>query len=266
MTPSWYDVLDVSPDATAEEIQAAWKAAIADLGPADRRFRLANQAAEVLLDPDRRAAHDAELAAEEALVEPEPTPGHVPIEAEPAATEPIQAEPVETRQEGPRAGVPTWLLAATAVLAALVVGLAAWVWLATTSDDAVAEGTRAAQAAAEEAIEPVLSYDATRLAEDRAVAGEYLTPEFREEYDKLFDGIVEQNAPELGTRVEAEVLASGVVRAGDDRAEIFLFVDQSVTNKEQAEPVIYRNHVTVVLEKVDGDWLVDELVTAPSGG
>lgn len=254
MTPSWYDVLDVSPDATAEEIQAAWKAAIADLGPADRRFRLANQAAEVLLDPARRAAHDAELIVDE------------PIEAEPAATEPTRAEPVETRQEGPRAGLPTWLLAATAVLAALVVGLTAWTWLATTSDDAVAEGTRAAQAAAEEAIEPVLSYDATRLAEDRAVAGEYLTPEFREEYDKLFDGIVEQNAPELGTRVEAEVLASGVVRAGHDRAEIFLFVDQSVTNKEQAEPVIYRNHVTVVLEKVDGDWLVDELVTAPSGG
>lgn len=249
MTPSWYDVLDVSPDATGEEIQTAWKATIADLGPADRRFRLANQAAEVLLDPDRRAAHDADLAAEEALVEPEPTPGDEPtLVAEPAA------------------GVPTRLLAATAVLAVLVVGLAVWALLATTSDDAVAEGTRSAQAAAEEAIEPVLSYDANRLAEDRAVAGDYLTPEFREEYDKLFDGIVEQNAPELGTRVEAEVLASGVVRAGDARAEIFLFVDQSVTNKEQAEPVIYRNHVTVVLEKVDGDWLVDELVTAPSGG
>ena len=64
MTPSWYDVLDVDESATPAEIRTAWKAAIADLDPGDRRFRLANQAAEVLLDPDKRAAHDAQLAAE----------------------------------------------------------------------------------------------------------------------------------------------------------------------------------------------------------
>ena len=61
---SWYDVLDVEPDASADEIRAAWRAAVADLDPTDRRFRVYNQAAEVLLDPSRRAAYDAELAAE----------------------------------------------------------------------------------------------------------------------------------------------------------------------------------------------------------
>ena len=50
--PSWYDLLGVEPDASADEIRAAWKAAIADLDPGDRRFRALNQAAEVLLDPD----------------------------------------------------------------------------------------------------------------------------------------------------------------------------------------------------------------------
>ena len=68
--PNWYDVLDVDATASTEEIRVAWRDAIADLTPADRRFRLYNQAAEVLLDPERRAAHDAVLAEEAAAAEP----------------------------------------------------------------------------------------------------------------------------------------------------------------------------------------------------
>ncbi len=60
--PSWYDVLGVEPTADAAEIRAAWRAAIADLDPTERRFRSLNQAAEVLLDEQSRAAYDAELA------------------------------------------------------------------------------------------------------------------------------------------------------------------------------------------------------------
>ena len=58
MTPSWYDVLDVDPAASTDEVRAAWRAGVADLDPTERRFRLLNQAAEVLLDPARRAEHD----------------------------------------------------------------------------------------------------------------------------------------------------------------------------------------------------------------
>ena len=66
MNANWYDVLDVDPTATADEIRAAWRGAVADLDPTDRRFRVYNQAAEVLLDPARRSAYDGELAAEQA--------------------------------------------------------------------------------------------------------------------------------------------------------------------------------------------------------
>lgn len=69
-SPTWYDLLDVEPDAATADIRAAWKAAIADLDPTDRRFRTLNQAAAVLLDEEKRAAYDAELAArEEAVVD-----------------------------------------------------------------------------------------------------------------------------------------------------------------------------------------------------
>ena len=50
----WYAVLGVAPDASADEIRAAWRSAVADLDPTDRRFRVYNQAAEVLLDPAGR--------------------------------------------------------------------------------------------------------------------------------------------------------------------------------------------------------------------
>jgi len=65
VTPTWYDLLGVEPDASADEIRAAWKAAIADLDPGDRRFRALNGAAEVLLDPEKRSEYDASLEPDE---------------------------------------------------------------------------------------------------------------------------------------------------------------------------------------------------------
>ncbi len=87
---SWYDVLDVDPSASPEEVRLAWRDAVSELGPTDRRFRVLNQAAEVLLDPQRRAVHDAELAAAE--------------HAEAAADETpvLAAEPVDCADPAPR--------------------------------------------------------------------------------------------------------------------------------------------------------------------
>ncbi len=72
LTASWYDVLDVEPTASADEIRAAWRSAVADLDPTDRRFRVYSQAAEVLLDPAGRTAYDEQLAAELAAQADEP--------------------------------------------------------------------------------------------------------------------------------------------------------------------------------------------------
>ena len=106
--PNWYDLLDVDHDASDTEIRAAWKAAIADLDPTDRRFRVYNQAAEVLLDPARRAAYDAELAAAQRAEEPEPTP---PVSDEPGS--PPEPRPTDdgptARRWVPAAGCsPAW--------------------------------------------------------------------------------------------------------------------------------------------------------------
>src|SRR5829696_2227981 len=122
MSVSLYDLLDVNEDATPGEIRSAWKVAIADLDPTDRRFRAYNDAAGVLLDADKRAAYDAELAAERTEAEAEETPAEPAEPAEPAGAtevaEPVpkmKAEP-DTRPCDPkcavarraRPGTPTW--------------------------------------------------------------------------------------------------------------------------------------------------------------
>lgn len=239
MTPTWYDLLDVEPHASEAEIREAWRGAIAELDPGDRRFRTFNQAAEVLLDPTRRAAYDAELAAQQPEEE-------APDEPTPAAAPP-----------GPRRRVvPTWVLLGLGLLtAALVVGAA--LLARQPSDDAVADAARAAQAAAERAVPPVLSYDAADLEGSRSSAAAYLTASYQKERDQLFEEVIDENAPNTGTTLTTSVVDSSIVRAGDDdRVQVFLFVDQAATNKEQSEPQVTRTWVTMTMERVDGEWLV----------
>ena len=257
--PTWYDVLDVPRDASGEEVRSAWKDRIADLEPGDRRFDMLNRAAKVLLDPPARAAYDETIP----LVEEGPQarhgsevdeqPGLVPRRRRSSSTGTVTA-----------AGVPTWLLAGLGVLAAGLVVATAWTWTrgGSAGDDSAA---RAAQVAAERAVVPVLSYDHESLEADQREAQALMTGGYREEYDKLFT-VLEDNAPQTQTKVSASVVASGVVRASDDRVQVLVFVDRPTTNKLNAEPVVYKDQVTVSMQRVDGDWLVDDLITSPTPG
>lgn len=268
MNPSWYDILDVEPTASAEAIRAAWKSAIADLDPADRRFRVRNDAAAVLLDPQQRAAYDVELAAqvpEAVLDEPgEPvsatsvdlTKPHSETEIHaPTSLEIQHLDSTDTRRV-----VPGWLLAGVAIVTAVAVGVTAWLWFS-DSDESVESATRAAQSAAETAVVPILSYDAKHLDRDQAAAQSYMTTGFQKKYDPLFAGVVAQNAPSTGTKVAASFVSSAIVRAGADRVQILVFVDQSRTNKVHRQPVVFKNYVTLTMEKVGDDWLVDDMQT-----
>ncbi|ABL80235.1 MULTISPECIES: DnaJ domain-containing protein [unclassified Nocardioides] len=266
-TPSWYDLLGVAPDAPADEVRAAWRAQIADLDPTDRRFAVLNQAAEVLLDPDRRAAYDAELADHADLdsapvAEPvaEPDDGRR-TDPEPADVEATPSTPVD-RVGAPRlALVPGWLLAGIAAVTLALVVAVAVLWVREPSAADVEGEARAAQAAAERAVVPILSYDATRLDESKAAAQQYLTGSLRTDYDNIFAGLIEKNAPATKTVVQASLVRSSIVRADGDRAQVFLLVNQTRTNKKYTEPQVYKNWVTLTMDKVDGEWLVADMTT-----
>lgn len=250
--PTWYDLLDVPRDATADEVRTAWKDQIADLDPGDRRFDALNRAARVLLDPAAREEYDAGL----------------PEVADDAPGLATGLRPSSTSGgEGTSRLVPGWLLAGLGIVAAGLVAATAWMW--TTSGPAGADGAdsaaRAAQVAAERAVVPVLSYDHEHLDADQRAAQAVMTGAYRQEYDKLF-AVLEENAPRTQTAVTASVVASGIVRASEERVQVLVFVDRPTTNKLSAEPVVYKDQVTVSMQRVDGEWLVDDLVTSPVQG
>jgi Mce-associated membrane protein len=61
--------------------------------------------------------------------------------------------------------------------------------------------------------------------------------------------------------VTVQVIASGIVRSGDDRVQVLVFLNRPTTNKQSTEPTIYRDQVVMTMEKSDGDWLVDDMDT-----
>ena len=284
MNPSWYDLLGVEPGAREAEIRSAWKAAIADLDPADRRFRVLNRAAEVLLDPEQRAAYDAELAVDgpgEATVDDDEVDEALGFEtgaSAPSSTsgqnETGASAPSSTSGHSGHSGhsgrgqrvVPGWALVVAGVVAALVVGACTLLAVTSPSDASIAASTRDAQSTAERAIVPILSYDGSQqgdLDADQLAAEAYMTADYKKEYAKLFQ-VIKDNAPETKTVVTAEVIASGIVRSGDDRVSVLVFVNRPTTNKLDLEPVVYKDQVTVTLQRVGNSWLVDDLLTSPT--
>jgi len=265
--PTWYDLLDVARDASTQEVRAAWKTQIADLEPGDRRFDALNRAARVLLDPAARTAYDAEHPETQDLPLPEAPrpvalaePAPVPAPAAPF----VHPDPDAERRAGGSWTVPGWLLAGLAVVAAGLVAATTWMW-ASGGDGGHDSTAREAQVAAESAVVPVLSYDYEHLEADQRASQALMTGRYRTEYDKLFT-VLEENAPRTRTRVTASVVASGIVRASEDRVQVLVFVDRPTTNKLSADPVVYKDQVTLSMQLVDGEWLVDDLITSPVQG
>lgn len=157
--------------------------------------------------------------------------------------------------------VPGWLLAGVAALTIALVVTVAVLWVREPSAGDVEGDARAAQAAAERAIVPILSYDAAHLDESKAAAQQYLTGSLRKDYDQIFDGLIEKNAPSTKTVVQATLVRSSIVRADEGRAQVFLLVNQTRTNKKFTEPEVYKNWVTLTMEQIDGQWLVADMTT-----
>jgi Mce-associated membrane protein len=313
---NWYDLLDVEPDASADEIRTAWRSAIEGMDPTERRFRVYNRAAETLLDADKRAAYDAELAAAEdaeedladaneseaedsvadvtAAPEPELEPESeteaetgAETEAEPEAEPDSGAVVLEkgdrelaedsddeaeeaaggTAPQTVRRPIPAWLLLVTALVTGLVVVAAVALWWFKPSDNAVADATSEAEAAAERATPVIFSYDYTRLDADHDATVGYLTSDYRKRYEPLFT-VIKQNAPELQVKVQAQLVGSGIVRTGsgreaDDRVQVFVLFNQVRTNKASTTPVTYPLFATLSMEKVGDEWLVDDVQGPP---
>jgi Mce-associated membrane protein len=286
VSASWYDVLGVDRAASAEEIREVWKIAIADLEPTDRRFRACNQAAEVLLDPARRAAYDAELEPE---AEPEPLEDE-PAEVEPADDERADDEPAPARSdwttrdwsapgfsegEPRRDGwvVPAWLLIAMAGAILVLLASALFVvksadpdvdpfaWVRGEGSAKVEDSADEARQAAEKSVPLVLSYDYRTLERDHDRAVRVLTGEQLKEYESTWADGIKPNAAKVKAVVETSVAESGIglsnLSEDGDRVELLVVVDSQTRNVKVTNRQTLG--LTVTMVRRDGQWLIEDL-------
>ncbi len=288
--PTWYDVLGVPQDASADQIKAAWREATDKFEPGTGAgmFRVYNEAADVLLDPDRRRKYDETLGAHAG---PSPSAGSAfptrPVPDSTASTPSTPATHVDLKAERRRerddkravtsarrsdsaansvratrrAGLVALVLTLLTALALATVG---YFGLQVRKDARIADARDQAPAAAEQAAEAVLAYDYQQLEKDRERASEYLTASFEKKYLKNFALLEKQPdgtpgaAVQTKTVVKANVLGSGVMDAGEDTARVLVYVNQ-VSEKPGAGPQVFQNRVAVTMKKVGKRWLVDDL-------
>jgi Mce-associated membrane protein len=292
MNPTLYDILGVPPSASPEDITRAWRDASQRFEPGaggtPAQFRLFNEAAETLLDPDRRRAYDAEHGLgtwEEAAPVLTATTG--PAASPATAGTPLTHEPPSSGRFGRRGpteattGAPGAVQATTGLAApsrrvvaalgalallltaiAAVLGLLVWNLLDVREQDAVDEASRAAPAAAERASAAILAYSYKSLDADEEAAAGYMTPAYAKQYSDTFDRLVRPNAAKIKATVEADVKASGITRAQSDRVNVLLYVDQTTTSTANSgTPQVALNRVQLSMVRRDGRWLVNDITS-----
>lgn len=272
-SPTWYDLLGVERDASADEIKAAWRTATDRFEPGQggSQFRMFNEAADVLLDPAKRTAYDAELAAAQPAAEPTPEPiaGPTPVDLEKPATANDVAAP-----EAPAADVPTnkvWAaltstfgLALVAVLtvASVVLAVVAAKNLQDRAD--VADARTGAMAVAERSLPLLLQYDYRHLDADRAKAKAFMTPQYQAVYDKLMTGLIAGTADKPGGAVKAKTVVTAtllpgsvaVVDASASKVRVLAFVNQTSVNGTTQGPLLANRLVGTFVKRGDR-WLLD---------
>lgn len=142
------------------------------------------------------------------------------------------------------------LLAVALVGAAVLLGLQAVERHRTTA--ASASGL----AAAGDLVQRLLTYDAGAMEAYRDTADGSTTGTFHDEFTALVRDQVAPNAVEQRASSRAEVVRSAVVDAEPDRVVALLFIDQTTTGDHLSAPRIDAGSARVVVERVDGRWLV----------
>ncbi len=151
------------------------------------------------------------------------------------------------------------VLVAALVVLALVLS-AALLAVRARSEDRVEQARTAALAAAESHAVDLLSYDYRHLDRDFARAGKALTGGFADDYATTTETVVRPTALQVKAVVTAEVAASSVVRASQNKVVVLLFVNQTTTSTRVEGPKVDLNRVRLTLVRVDGEWLVSKVV------
>jgi Mce-associated membrane protein len=181
-------------------------------------------------------------------------------EAEPETTEePAKSETAETpkRKRFPLPlSLPVAVVLAVVLLAAIA-GAVTFGLLYKDKADVDSASTEALNVARSYAV-TVTSYDYQNLDKNFADVIDGATGEFKDQYSGA-SATLRQLIQQAKATARGTVIDAGVKSASADRADVTLFVDQSVTNAATPQPRVDRNRVVMTLEKHDNRWLVSNL-------
>ena len=177
------------------------------------------------------------------------TPAEPPMEA-------TEGTPAKAGRRG-RADLLVLVAGLVTLSLVLTAGLLA---LRARGEDRVEQARTSALAAAEAHAVDLLSYDHRHLAKDFAQARKILTGSFADDYARTTESVVGPTAKDVKAVVTADVAASSVVRASQNRVVVLLFVNQTTTSTRLEGPKVDLNRVQLTLDRVDGEWLVSKVV------
>lgn len=169
-----------------------------------------------------------------------------------------RAEAAAAAQDaGPRRR-PTGLIVAVTVLAVLATALATLLTVGFISW----KHQRDLQSARSDVLESARrfavqfgTYDYQKLDQQFAAVATHLTPDFRANYLKSSRGLKATIVQYKGKSV-ASVAGIGVTSAGESKASVVVFLDQTVTNTQSTVPTVDRNRLLIQLERHHGEWQI----------
>jgi Mce-associated membrane protein len=148
-----------------------------------------------------------------------------------------------------------WLAAVALVVTVSGAGYEGWLLFQHHQEEVA--GTQALDAA-KKYILALTSVDSGAVDKNFTEVLDGATGEFKDMYTKssaqLRQALIDNKAAAHGTVIEAAVKS-----ATQDKVEVVLFVDQSVSNASAPQPQLDRSRVTMTMEKVDGRWLASKV-------
>jgi Mce-associated membrane protein len=216
--------------------------------------------------PSANTAADADESKQDAtLADASPEP-----RAEADVTDEVERDAVSDQEEDPRDAIADrpqerpkigrikavrW--AAAGVLAATLVGAGSEGWLLFQHHQTDVAAAQALDAAKKYVL-TLTSVDTNAIDKNFAEVLDGSTGEFKDMYTKstaqLRQTLIDNKAAAHGSIIEAAVRS-----ATNDRVEVVLFVDQSVSNAAAPAPQLDRSRVKMTMEKVDGRWLASKV-------
>lgn len=152
-------------------------------------------------------------------------------------------------------GTTRWIT--VAITSALLIAIAVGQWW--LHEQRVADQRETAvRKAAETTVTAVLSYDYRRLEAGATDTAPLLTDDAKDQYLELQEPLA-RSAPRSKAIVAAEVKTSTVLESDTNSARVLLFVDQTSSSENLAQPQLDQSRIVVTLKRSGDNWLISTL-------